>query len=355
MSFFRGVGVIVGLELRQRVRTVAWYVLLGVFVVLVAAVTWLLALATNAWDDGGGGIFSTVVFFVLLLGTLVSPALSGNAINGERDAGTLATTQVTLITTWQLVVGKWLAAWLTALAFLAAAVPFLVYAVALGEVRGSTIASSVLVTAVELGVVAAIGVGLSGILARPLFSVAVGYLAVAALSIGTLIAFGLAGLATQSTVKQTYISIDWSQVPEGEEPAAGEVECLPPVTTEYRTPRFDVYWPVLAANPYVVVADAAPGAFDEYGSPKDLFTWIAVGVRGAQHPPETEQVYDECEHWRQSTDAGFDTPEDVYRNSVPSWFAGLAIHVLLGAGALWWAAARTRAPARRLPKGSRVA
>ena len=72
-------------------------------------------LATNAWDDGGGGVFSTIVFFVLLLGTLVSPALSGNAINGERDAGTLATTQVTLISTAQLVVGKWVAAWLTAL------------------------------------------------------------------------------------------------------------------------------------------------------------------------------------------------------------------------------------------------
>ena len=100
-------------------------------------------------------VFSVVVFFVLLLGTLVSPALSGNAINGERDAGTLATTQVTLITTAQLVIGKWLAAWLTALAFLAASVPFLVFGIVLGQISAATIVISVLVLAVELGVIAA--------------------------------------------------------------------------------------------------------------------------------------------------------------------------------------------------------
>ena len=121
-AFFRGLWLIVSLELRQRVRGVAWYVLLGVFVVLVAVVTLLLWLATGG-GDSSGWIFSTVVYFVLLLGTLVTPALSGNAINGERDAGTLATTQVTLITTTQLVLGKFLAAWLIALAFLAASAP----------------------------------------------------------------------------------------------------------------------------------------------------------------------------------------------------------------------------------------
>ena len=35
-AFLVGIGVIVSLELRQRVRTVAWYVLIGVFVALVA-------------------------------------------------------------------------------------------------------------------------------------------------------------------------------------------------------------------------------------------------------------------------------------------------------------------------------
>ena len=84
-GFFAGMWLVVTLDLKQRVRGVAWYVLLGVFVLLVTIVTGLLVLATNAWDDGGGGVFSTIVFFVLLLGTLVSPALSGNAINGASE------------------------------------------------------------------------------------------------------------------------------------------------------------------------------------------------------------------------------------------------------------------------------
>ena len=54
-GFAAGMWLIVTLDLKQRVRGVAWYVLLGVFVLLVTIVTGLLVLATNAWDDGGGG------------------------------------------------------------------------------------------------------------------------------------------------------------------------------------------------------------------------------------------------------------------------------------------------------------
>lgn len=358
-GFTQGMWLIVTLDLKQRVRGLAWYVLLGVFVLLVTIVTVLLVLATNAWDDGGGGVFSTIVFFVLLLGTLVSPALSGNAINGERDAGTLATTQVTLVTTAQLIVGKWIAAWLTALAFLAASLPFLVFAVALGHVSAATIGISTIVLALELGVVAAIGVGLSGVITRPLFSVTVTYLAVAALSIGTLIAFGLGGAAVQSTVTQKYIGVDWTQFDEnGMPPDSGPVDCLPPETRVYQTPRFDLVWGFLAANPYVVVADAAPGSFDAQGNPRDLFGWIAVGVRGAQQAPELDPVVDDCTGWTpngQYLGRDYETPQEIYDRAVPSWFVGLTIHALLGAGALLWAWKRTEVPARRLPAGSRVA
>ncbi len=285
--------------------------------------------------------------------------MSGNAINGERDAGTLATTQVTLISTAQLVIGKWVAAWLTALAFLVAAVPFLVFAVVLGQVPAATIAISTLVLALELGVIAAIGVGLSGVLTRPLFSVTVTYLVVAALSLGTLIAFGLGGAAMQSTVTQTYTGVDWNRLDENGVPLDdGPVPCLPTETYEYQTPRFDHVWGFLAANPYVVVADAAPGSFDANGNPRDLFGWIAVGVRSAQHPPELSSVVDDCATWTPqgaSVQPDYETPQEIYDSSVPSWFVGLAIHVLLAAGAVLWAWRRTDVPAKRLPVGSRVA
>ncbi|MCY7290040.1 MAG: ABC transporter permease [Cryobacterium sp.] len=339
-DFLAGLWLMVTLELRQRVRGVAWYVLLGIFVVLVAAVTVLLWLSTTAWETGGGAVFSAVIFFVLLLGTFVSPALSGNAINGDRDIGTLATTQVTLISTGQLVLGKFVAAWITALAFLAAAVPFLLFAVTLGQVSLATIAVSVLVLAAELGVIAAVGVGLSGVVTRPLFSIVVTYLIVAALSVGTPIAFALLGTATKS--EQTLTS---------------PVGCDDPATTA-SIPRFDHYWWVLAANPYVVVADASPGVFDASGNPQDLFGWIAVGVRQAQVPPDLQGEAPYCQSTGQyfGDDGGqLSTARELYDNAVPSWFVGLGIHLILGAGALLWAWRRTLTPARRLPTGRRVA
>lgn len=363
-GYLSGVATVLSLELRQRVRGTAWYVLLGIFVALVALVTLLLGLSLSALGAaGGGGIYSSIIFFILLLGTLITPALSGSAINGDRDAGTLATTQVTLITTGQLVLGKFLAAWISALAFLVASLPFLVLAVALGGVRADTIVTSTAVLAAELAVFSAIGVGLSGLLTRPVFSIVVSYLAVAALSIGTLIAFTLGGLTVQSRVTYSYVGIQYTDAP-GTTPGApgtgpgltGTITCLPEQITVSRQPRFDYFWGFLAANPYVVLADSTPITFDSSGNPQDLFGFLKVGVRQAQLPPESTVRTDECA----AAKAGFPpTPSqsarEIIARTVPGWFVGLAIHLLLAAAALLGGWAATRTPAARLAKGSRIA
>lgn len=361
MTFLRGLGLIIGLELGQRVRGVAWYVLVGIFVALVAIVTVLLWLTTRTWASGvdsgaGGWLFSLILYFVLLLGTLATPAFSGNAVNGERDAGTLATTQVTLVTTPQIVLGKFVAAWISSLAFLVASIPFILIALLLGNLHAVTIAVSVIVLAAELGVFAAFGVALSAIVTRPLFSIVLSYLVVAALSVGTLIAFGLLGSVTTSTVKETYIGYEADEYDEATGAPIDPV-CLDPEIRTYDQPRFDLYWGILAANPYVVIADAAPGGFDSNGSPTNLFSTMSSGVRSLQSPPELERVIDDCNGGEPGMTylADQPTPEETHDAAVPSWFVGLGIHVLLAAGALWWACVRTRTPAKRLPKGSRIA
>ena len=48
LDFATGLWLITSLELRQRVRGVGWYVLLGIFILLVAVVTVLLWLSTSA-------------------------------------------------------------------------------------------------------------------------------------------------------------------------------------------------------------------------------------------------------------------------------------------------------------------
>jgi ABC-type transport system involved in multi-copper enzyme maturation permease subunit len=351
-TFFSGVGVILSLELRQRVRTVSWYILLGVFVTLILMVTVLLSFALNGFgsdDSGGGGVFSTVIYFVLLLGTLVAPALSGNAINGDRDAGTLATTQVTLITTGQLIVGKFLSAWITALAFLAAAVPFLIYAAIVGQLRASTIVVSVVVLALELGVVAAVGVGLSGLMSRPLFSIVVTYLVVAALSVGTLIAFTLGGLALQTTATQTSsyaLEYDSSGIP---------TQCSAPEESEYQTPRFDLFWGALVANPYVILADAVPTAYDANDQPTDLFGYLKLSVRSAQLPQDQGFSYNGCVVGERDSYPDTPSARSVIESTTPGWAVGLATHLVLAGGLLAGAWARTKTPAAKLSRGSRIA
>lgn len=349
MGYASGVGVVVSLELRQRVRGAAWYVLLAIFFALVAIVTVLLTVALRGFDarDTGGGVYSAIIYFVLLLGTLVAPALSGNAINGDRDSGTLATTQVTLITTGQLVLGKFLASWATALAFLAVALPFLVFSGFLGGLSAAATIVSILVLAFELGVIAAIGVGLSGLIARPLFSIVATYLVVATLSIGTLIAFALGGLVVQSP--QTITTSSGTTYDE----TGAATECGPPTTTTNNVPRFDYFWGVLDTNPYVLLADAVPTKFDAHGNANDLFGSIKFGARTAQVPPKASKIYDECAIG--VSDDVVPTARTVIDSTVPGWFVGLLIHLVLATAAIAGAWARTRTPAGRLTRGSRVA
>jgi ABC-2 type transport system permease protein len=347
-EFFSGVGLVLSLELRQRVRGTAWYVLLGIFVVLVAIVTGVLTfslagLSNDNSFDAGGIIYSVIIYFVLLLGTLVAPALSGTAINGDRDAGTLATTQVTLITTWQLVLGKFFAAWITALAFLVASLPFIVFSSFIGGLDPVIVLVSAVVLAFELGVVAAIGVGLSGVVTRSLFSIVLSYLLVALLSVGTLIVFALGGLALQTDQTSSYTTA--SEYTDQGVP----INCTEPVEYTSRVPRFDLFWGVLVANPYVLLADSVPTTFDSNGNAVDLFGQIKTGVRSAQISPGTT-VVDEC-----APNYSYPTAEETINSTVPGWFVGVLIHLALAVGALFWAHARTDTPAGRLPRGSRVA
>lgn len=250
------IGIIARLELTQRLRSVGWYVLLGVFALVLLGVTGL-SFAVYSWGDAiGAGVYSIVVNIVLLLVVLVSPTLSGNAINGDRDAATLAAVQVTAASTGDIMLGKLVAAVATGGAFLVVALPFLALSLLGGGANPVVLLLSLLVLAAEIIIVAAIGVGLSGLIARPLFSVATTYLVVAALVFGTLIAFGLGGMAVRS--EATVYSRPYD--------ANGNPDCDRwEVNSTQEVPRFDLVWWTLAANPFIVLADATPTEFSPEG------------------------------------------------------------------------------------------
>ncbi len=338
-------GVVIRLELAQRVRSVAWYVLLVVVALVVGGVIVVLFLSLQDFQrDLGGAIFAMTIFLVMLVTSLVTPALSGSAINGDRDAGTLASTQVTQVTATQLVLGKVIGSWIASLGFLAVCAPFMIGSAMLGGLRVEAVLVAIPIVVLEIGVVSAVGVGLSGLIRKPVLSTVVTYLVVAFFSVGTLIGFGVGMLAFQQEETRDEITWDYDD-------QDGSSTCRETGSTyETTVPRPDRVWLMLAANPYVIMADAIPPRLDAHGYPDDIFGQIGLGVRMAQEPPRAESCadYDDQGAWQ-------DPLEGIYDRTAPSWFVGLGIHVLLAGAAVWGAIGAVRAPARTLAAGSRIA
>jgi Cu-processing system permease protein len=339
-------GTVIALELTQRLRSVAWYVMLGVFALILLGVTGLSFVAFSYGPSTGAAVYSVVVFVDLLLVVLVSPTFSGNAINSDREHASLAAVQVTRVTTGELVCGKFLAAWITGLAFALVSAPFLIVATAGGGVDAVTVLVSLAVLFIEVGVIAGIAVGLSGVIARPLFSVAGTYLVVAALVFGTVISFGLSGAAIRTS--QTDVTRDAVFDDNGTQTSCGHWQ-----TSHMEVPRFDRVWWMLAANPFVILADATPTRYGPGGTPDDLFGQLTFLVRSAQLAPPAVQRWDGCAE--DPSDPGQETPRQIIDRTTPSWFVGLGLQIVLAAALMAWAWGRTRTPMKRLPPGTRIA
>jgi ABC-type transport system involved in cytochrome c biogenesis permease component len=295
-------------------------------------------------------IFEVVLAFVLLFALLVASALSANAVNGDRAGGTLAILQVTLLQPGQILWGKFVAAWAAALAFLVASTPFLVIGVALGGMTPGHVLVALLMLAVEVGVVCAIGVGISALAGRPLFSIVVTYLAVAGLAVGTLIAFGLGTGLTQGSILanqaqyRAYEPLSQEAAQQG--PVEPEYFCTGPLQKQSAMRTERVAW-LLAMNPYVVVADAIPyedrsreGAYSSVGA----IETISQGARYAMAGPEGTYP---C--------ANGEVKPRYLAQSTPLWPLGLGLQLLVAALLMWlgWRAVRT--PAHKLARGSRIA
>ncbi|RZU63620.1 ABC transporter permease [Zhihengliuella halotolerans] len=393
LGYFAGVGTVVELELKQRLRSKSWYIMLAVWFAVIALVTGLAAYTASPSVNGGMGgedtgqlMFELVAGFVLLFGLLVVPALSANSITGDRSGGTLAVLQNTLLTPGQILWGKWLAAWIAALAFLVVTLPMIAWAMSYGDVYLPAVPVILLMIAVELGVACAIGVGISARASRPLFAVVSTYLVVALLTLGTLIAFGLSLRFTEEQVVDYEVvnpKDPWSQVehdPETGMTLDEDGEPMSPVEeaefyeklesenqgyvyreedeicTERSYERTVLHsertaW-LLAANPFAVVADTVPlDPADEvddgsYYSPDGPIGAIQMGVRGAQAGFDNVDCIDGV---RQSG-----TTEDP-RELTPMWPLGLGVQALLAGVLVFSGRQRLVTPAGKLAAGTRIA
>lgn len=363
---WHGLRTVAVLELRQRVRSTRWRLALAVWMVVIGLITvlsvWAFTAATEpSYEPGiaveedlyGGMIYSVVVLFVLFLGLLVAPTLSSGAINGDRNAGTLATLQVTRLSPAEIVLGKLLASWTAALAFLVASVPFIVWAYAAGGVEIVSLVTTIAMLAFVLLVVCAIGLGFSALVTRTSGSGVLTYLTIGSLVAVLPILFGL--LAPIVTVDEDVRVWRGSSFNDTE----GYAEAC-----EWATERRGVFhsewtWWLLAPNPFVIVADAQPLTNEPEFSQTPL-QLLQTGARYARTGAPAYQELDEC--WTQERERAemngerWESPvEEVRPTSHPVWPWGLAVDLVLAVGSVVLAVRRLRTPARQLPRGTRVA
>ena len=365
-----GVATVARQEFRLRIRAGRWKFLLAAWFVVLAVLTVLLRVAAGTVEslaDKGIPVFGGLVLVVLGLSLLVVPSLAAQSVNGDRERGTLAALQVTRLTPGDIVIGKFAAAWGTALLFLALTVPLALYAATQGGVSLGRMVSVLLLIALLLGVVCAVSLCLSAVLSRTTTSGLLAYLAVAVLTIGTLLAFGLATALTQEEypVSSPNLICDsdeayrdyygpGSPVPEGCREELYEY-------TSSRT-RTDRVWFLLAPNPFVVVADAAPalpepylpGLTDEESQRRqraadlDPLGQIGQGVRDLRREP----VPIEVQIQQEQSGTYYETPQTPTK---AVWPYGLAFDLAVAGLALLVATRRLRTPSRTLPRGQRVA
>ena len=376
-----GIATVARQEFRLRIRAGRWRLLLAIWFGVLLLFTALLRGALGGFTneevlDKGVVIYGGLMVFVLGLALLVVPALAAQSVNGDRERGTLATLQVTRLTAGDITLGKFAAAWVTALVFLALTLPLVAYAITQRGVPFGRTVVVTLVIALLLGTVCAMSLALSALLSRTTTSGVLAYLVVFALTLGTLITFGLVtALTTQEyTTSYTPRCATASELPPeltDDERARLLAECseAPQTFTSTRT-RADRTWWLLAPNPFVILADAAPrlppetaeqrrereaaeqrGEFRQSARDIDPLGAISNAVRDLRRPPGDDNVGGG--QVILSPDTEQERADREKRR--PVWPYGLAFDVALAGAALFVTSRRLRTPSRKLGKGQRVA
>ena len=171
---------------------------------------------------------------------------------GDRADATLALLQATALRSHEIVAGKLLAAWLAALAFLAVAAPFLLVFTMTGGASWTALVGHLLILAVSLGAVCAIGLGLSAATARPSASAVLTYLVVTALVIGTPLMMMISTTAVHGEQRRITYHTDYDESTNDEQVCEKDPEV-------YKSDivHWERIWWMLVPNPFVALGDVS--------------------------------------------------------------------------------------------------
>lgn len=195
-------------ELRIRLRGRQGWVLLTIYLVLLAAIAFMVyqgesgglggdqfsAPSPTRFASVGRAVFEWLVLFMLLLVLFLVPGFTSGAIAGERERQTLVPLQVTLLRPWQIVVGKLAASFAYLALLVVAAAPFLAVAYLIGGVTMGAVLRSVGVVLFVGLCLSAITVCCSALFKRVQIATVIAYAVVLVLLVGTLLVWASAGI-----------------------------------------------------------------------------------------------------------------------------------------------------------------
>lgn len=343
------VAVLVGLEVRQRIRSTRWQVTAGILFALISvmflgSLYLAVAVAGIAYAEWSGNLLDIALAVVLFLGLAAAPTLSATSINGDRRDATLALVQATPISSWDLTVGKLLGSWLSSLALIGVALPYLLWGIVSSSTSILFGVLAVIVTALIMLVYCAIGLAFSSLTTRPAASAMLTQAAVLLLLIGLPIAFGLTYPLTSRTHQTIVAERDYSA--DSSFPTCALVE---------RDERFyhtEYTWWLLAPNPVLLVSDilaaGIEGADDgDIDGASGFFAYLQSEARTGPDlsPQSCASIYS----------PGSTDDARRARHIGDSWYIGLLLTIAAGAAALVVTARRLRVPAHKLGRGVRVA
>jgi ABC-2 type transport system permease protein len=186
-------------ELRQRMRERRGWILPSLYLLTLSAVI-TVAYYSTAWGGNenaqgwqvGAALFLTLAYAQLVLLLLLAPIFSAGALTIEKEQRTLGGLLTSLLRPTQIWWGKFAASLMFVLLLLVIGIPVISAVFAFGGVGPWEIFMVALTTVIILGTISSISLYWSSAFRRSVHATAVSYVTVVAMTVVTLIIFGIA-------------------------------------------------------------------------------------------------------------------------------------------------------------------
>ncbi|MEJ6019445.1 ABC transporter permease [Corynebacterium sp. H113] len=351
------------MELKQRVRSGRWRITLGIWFAVLLALTFAQLFFFDSNLSGTAGTYSrpgaanvagTTLLVVLLVGLVISPAQTATSINGDRRDGVLALVQAAPVSTWSLVLGKLLAAWIAALAFLVTSLPVLLWMAALGGFPWWSLGLAIVVEALLLLAVCGVGLGLSALTPRTGASTMLSYLFVAVIVIGLPFLMLMLTPAMEVSEERTVARQRYHDYEFNDNLENVKIPCTESREVVYTTDARPFVW-LLFPNPLVIVSDAMPIQEGMLTPTSLIRDGLSELMSPPDYPPSTCEEFER--RYRENSSSTTYEPFQGEAVNRPGWIwiVGLGVNLLFGAGGLFLAYRRLRVPATKLPDNVRIA